>query len=286
MARGRPKGSKNKNSKTGLPVKASFAKVYAPDTNETDDQIDTRIRERFNVMHIMAGATCVGKNRAMIISGPPGLGKSFGVGKICDKLAEKGFQSSHIQGFVRPTGLYKALYENKEKNQVLILDDADSVFADEATLNMLKIACDTTRTRNISWLAETRMEDELGEKIPRHFEFNGSVIFITNLDFDEMIARGSRLAPHLEALISRCHYLDLALKSKRDYLIRIQQVLKQGMLEDMGIHEDDQAEIVKYLETNSDKLRELSLRMVLKLANLIKMNRNTWKTIADITCRR
>mgnify|MGYP003654433535 CR=1 FL=1 len=288
----RPKGSKNKKSSKSSDGGGSFAVTasvkdrYQPeDPNETEAQADARIRERFNVMHLMAGQTAIGKNTAIIISGPPGLGKSFGVTKICDRLQATGkVVASSVSGFVRPTGLFKALYESREKNQVLILDDADSVFSDEATLNLLKIACDTTKKRTISWLAETRMEDELGSKIPRSFEFQGAVIFITNLDFDALIARGSRLAPHLEALISRSHYLDLSLKTKRDHIVRIKQVLALGMLRDQGMSESDEADVLDFISANVDRLRELSLRMVLKIATLMRINRQSWQKIAAITC--
>ena len=289
----RPKGSKNKK-----PSKASIApgpgstsvitgrERYQPENpNESEEQVANRLQERFNVMHLMAGQTAIGKNTAIIISGPPGLGKSFGVTKICNKLSDSGkITANHVSGFVRPTGLFKALYDCREKNQVLILDDADSVFSDEATLNLLKIACDTTKKRTISWLAETRMEDELGSKIPRSFEFCGSVIFITNLDFDTLIARGNRLAPHLEALISRAHYLDLSLKTKRDHIVRIKQVLAQGMLRDQGMSVSDEREVVDFIQANVDRLRELSLRMVLKIATLMRINRQSWQKIAAITC--
>ena len=128
------------------------------------------------------------------------------------------------------------------------------------------------------------METEEGEKLPTSFEFEGSVIFITNLDFDRLIGAGHKLTPHLEALVSRSHYLDLAMKSRRHYLIRIKQVVAEGMLKDMGINGMDETILMSYIHTNADKLRELSLRMVVKLATLMKMSRSQWEKIAKTTC--
>jgi hypothetical protein len=82
----------------------------------------------------------------------------------------------------------------------------------------LKAATDSTKGRKLQWLAETKMLDEEGDRMPRFFDFEGSVIFITNYDFDEFIDRGHKLSPHFEALISRSHYLDLAMKTKQDYV--------------------------------------------------------------------
>ena len=275
--------------KAAVVAQAQAYKVgaFQPESQETDEEIFTRISDRFEVMTDMARATAEGINRALIISGPPGLGKSHGIFQILNKLEQDGEVISHVvKGFVRPTGLYKTLYEYRHKNCVVVFDDADSTFLDADSLNLLKSACDTTKARHISWLAETKMEDEGGERIPRSFEFEGSIIFITNYDFDAAIGKGHKLAPHFEAMISRSHYLDLTLKSRRDYVIRIKQVVDQGMLKEHGLSKAQEANVMDYLLKNVDKLRELSLRMVIKLANLALMRKDGWQKIANATCLR
>lgn len=278
---GMPLGGKKVDVATGI-IQAMNAEVKEPFIEETEEQILSKLNERFMALEVMTEATAYGKNRAMIVSGPAGLGKSYSVEKIVEQAEENGQQTTFARGFLRPTGLYKMLYENRHSHCVIVFDDIDSVFQDDTCLNLLKAACDSTDTRKISWLSETRMEDEDGERIPRRFEFNGSIIFITNLDFDDMIARGNRLAPHFEALVSRSMYLDLAMKTKKDYLVRIKQVVGMGMLRDSLSHEDEQV-LLSFIEENSDKLRELSLRMVKKLSNLMKMT-GEWKSLAKITC--
>jgi hypothetical protein len=66
------------------------------------------------------------------------------------------------------------------------------------------------------------------EGIPDQFNFNGTVIFITNLKFDKM--KSQKLRDHLDALQSRCHYLDLTLDTMRDKLLRIRQIANDGQL--------------------------------------------------------
>jgi hypothetical protein len=127
------------------------------------------------------------------------------------------------------------------------------------------------------------MEDQGGERLPTQFEFEGSIIFITNYDFDGFIAKGNRLAPHFEAMISRSIYLDLAMKTRRDYMIRIEQIAPAMMVE-AGMTVEDGKLIVDFINKNCDNLRELSLRMVMKLANLMKMNRSDWERLARVTC--
>jgi hypothetical protein len=247
---------------------------------ESDFVIEKRINSRFNALDVMARATAKGINRAMIVSGPAGLGKSFGVERAA---AEINGDFTHVKGYIRPTGLYKMLYANRFKGSLIVFDDIDSLFNDETSLNLLKSACDSSDIRRISWLSNAIMEDEDGESIPSSFEFNGSIIFITNIDFQHHIDKGSKLSPHFEALMSRSHYLDLGIKSKQDYIVRIKQVLSAGMLNE-ELLPDEKSEIVDFIEANMNSMRELSLRMVKKLADLMIMDKASWKELAAITC--
>jgi hypothetical protein len=134
----------------------------------------------------------------------------------------------------------------------------------------------------VSWLSEgSLIDEESGERVPRSFDFEGTIIFISNYDFDAMIDRGHKLAPHLAALVSRSHYIDLQMKTRRDYLVRIRQVIKQGLLK--GLSETQQNDVISFIETNHNKLRELSLRMALKLGSLRKQGHN-WQKLAAVTC--
>jgi hypothetical protein len=249
---------------------------------ETDAEIAARLNDNFDAMHTMALATFMGKNKSLIISGPAGVGKSHTVTQIMEKM-EGDKLCTFVKGYVRPTGLYKMLYENRHKDCVIVFDDSDSVFMDDVCLNLLKAACDMTRTRRLSWLTETKMEDEDGERLPRTFEFEGSIIFITNYDFDNLIDKGNRLAPHFQALISRSHYLDVGMKTKRDYVVRLKQVVAAGMLRDEGFNQAQENELMSFITESQDRLRELSLRMVIKLANLMSMG-GDWKKMARATC--
>ena len=52
---------------------------------ETDEEIIERLRKRFDILEDMTQATKEGTVRAMIVTGPPGVGKSFGVDKVLKK---------------------------------------------------------------------------------------------------------------------------------------------------------------------------------------------------------
>jgi hypothetical protein len=71
-----------------------------------------------------------------------------------------------------------------------------------------------------------------------------------------------------------------------DYVVRIKQVVAMGMLRDKGLNDIDAFTIVDFVEKNMDNLRELSLRMVIKLATLMKMDSMNWQKLAKQTCFR
>lgn len=286
MPRGIPAAGFRK-TRNFLAKNGAVALFTEPVVTETDAEIYRKLTDRFAAMETLAEATATGKNRSLIISGPAGLGKSYGVMQVVGGLESKGYRATVVRGYVRPTGLYKTLYDFKDPNCVVVFDDADSIFGDDVSLNILKTACDMTKSRRLSWLTETRMEDEEGERLPRSFEFAGSIIFITNYDFSTMIAQGTKLAPHFEAMISRSHYLDLAMKTKRDYVVRIKQVVQEhGMLRREGFTPVQEQSILDFIVAQQDQLRELSLRMVIKLAGLMQMDALGWKKLAQITCFR
>lgn len=279
-----PRGVYARNSEKTSPANklAAMNVSYNASANETDDQIDARIAERFQILDLLTESCMVGNSRSLIISGPAGLGKSFTVEKTLAEWDPNGVNHVIVKGYVRATGLVKLLYQYRESGQVLVFDDADTIFFDDTSLNLLKAVCDTTEQRRVSWLSEGKLVDEeTAEVIPRSFDFNGTVIFISNYDFDAMIDKGHKLAPHFNALISRSHYIDVGLKTRRDYLVRIRQVIRQGMLSDLS--DNERNDVVEFIENNHHRLREMSLRMAIKIGNLRQMNEN-WEKLANVTC--
>ena len=126
----------------------------------------------------------------------------------------------------------------------------------------------------VRWLQPTELHRN-------SFEFKGSIIFITNVKFER--TRG-KLKDHLDAIMSRCHYLDLTLDTMRDKFLRCKQIVADGMLNSYKFSEHEQKDLMEYIYTNKNRLREMSLRMVLKIADLRKMNANKWKSYAESTC--
>jgi len=257
--------------------------IKEPKQEESDESIANRIKERFNAIDLCVKSATENKMRSVILSGPPGVGKSFGVTKT---LESSDCNYTFASGRSAATGLYKLLYDNRFSNCVIVLDDIDSIFESIDALNILKKACDRSEVRKISWLTESKFtSDEDGEEIPKSFEFEGSIVFITNIDFDEQINKGSKMSPHFDALISRSFYVNLGIKTKKELLVRIKQVVKEeNMLRQEGLSEHEEDKILAFIEDNASNLRELSLRMCAKLADIFKIDHDNFEKLAKVTC--
>lgn len=274
-----------KNTKKDL-QSVMLAQAQTSHYEEPEHIIYERIAERFKVLNDMVHLAISGDARAVIASGPGGLGKSFTVEHILSEWDPDGIRHISIKGYVRPTGLFRTLWDFKQRGNVILFDDADSIFYDDVSLNMLKAVCDTNKKRVVSYLSEYIMVDNNNEVIPRSFEFEGSIIFLSNLDFDLLIERGHKLAPHLEAMMTRAHYIDLSMKTRRDYIVRIKQVIEDGLLEEIGLTKEQTNEVIDFLDKNSEKMRKLNLREVLKIAIYRKNFQDKWRSYARIvTCR-
>jgi len=253
--------------------------------DETDEQIIERTRKRFDILEDMTQAVKEGTVRAMIVTGPPGVGKSFGVDKVLHKedlfnlMGQRKPKYEVVKGAMSAIGLYCKLYEYADKGNVVVFDDCDSVLLDDLSLNILKAALDSSTKRMIHW--NTDSSKLRNEGVPGSFEFKAGAIFITNIKFDHV--KSKKLQDHLAALESRCHYIDLQMDTEREKVLRIKQIVKDGMLESYEFKNGEQDEVIDFIDDQKKKLRELSLRTVLKIADLRKSFPKNWKEMAEVT---
>ena len=260
--------------------------ITAAGQEESDAEVVERLRERFNMLTDMTKAVKKGDVRAMIVSGPPGVGKSHGVEEVLDRYAmmeTMGARKTHevIKGAMSALGLYAKLYKMADEGNVVVFDDCDSIFSDELSLNILKAALDSKKNRKIHWNTDSHKLRQEG--IPDCFTFKASAIFITNLKFDKV---KGKLREHLAALESRCHYMDLTIDTDREKMLRIRQVITDGMLDQYRFTDEQKEEIIDFVDVNKNRLRELSLRSVLKVADLAKAFPDRWEAMAENTVMR
>ena len=233
----------------------------------------------------MTKAVKTGDVRAMIVTGPPGVGKSFGVEEVLakddlfDMMGQRKPKYEIVKGAMSAIGLYSKLYKYSEAKNIIVFDDCDSILLDDVSLNILKAALDTSKKRVISWNTDSRVLR--AEGVPDRFDFRGGAIFITNLKFENV--RSKKLQEHLAALESRCHYIDLKMDTDREKVLRIKQIVKDGMLDSYEFEDVAKDEVVDFILENRAQMRELSLRTVLKCADLKKSFPANWQNMARVT---
>jgi hypothetical protein len=280
---------------------------------ESLEDAKKRISLRYNVMEKMCARIVKGGMPSLIVSGPPGLGKSHTVLMAIEEMEAQGLMKNVLSfgaedddavdaaiaesdqdeykgklydilsGSISAVGLFKALWDTRNGG-MLVLDDTDEVFRDEVCLNLLKNALDSGKKRMLTWRKEANWLADYG--ISRTFEYKGQVIFLTNIDFENEIAKNGKMAEHFKALIDRSYYLCLTLRTKRDFMIRIRQVAggAEGMLcTKHGLTIEAAEEVLDFITENQDRFYNLSLRLTDQIARMRSIDEDGWRDDVEAT---
>lgn len=247
---------------------------------ETDEERSIRIRKRYSTLERMANRVATGHLPSLIVSGPPGLGKSYTVEKVLREQKDID-EYDVLSGTISAPGLYMTLYQQRDGG-VVVLDDCDDVFRDETCLNILKAVLDSSETRTVSYRKRAHWLEEEG--IPSKFDFEGTVVFCTNIDFEAAIRKNSGMAPHFEALIDRSLYLSLTMRTTDDFLTRLRHVgIEDGLLMERGLTEEQAHEVMDYVVKNVDNFYGLSIRLLMQIAYCYVDAPEHWKFDIEAT---
>lgn len=255
------------------------------DTQKTDEEISAEIKETFEILKEMTSAVGGGIVKGLVVSGAAGIGKSYTVEEtlrneleILGRMRGTKQMWESVHGAMSASVLYEKLYQYRDLSNVLVFDDCDGILYDEDALNILKAALDSKTVRTIHWNTNSYHLEK--KDIPNSFEYKGSIIFITNIDFTQV--RSPRISNHLQAIVSRCHYMSLGINSVREKMIHIRSVVDStDMLSHHGFDDSGKQEVMNYVASNATKLREVSLRSCLKVADLRKAMPDRWRKFAD-----
>jgi hypothetical protein len=78
----------------------------------------------------------------------------------------------------------------------------------------------------------------------------------------------------------------LTIDTERDKLLRIKQVHRDsdgGLFRDYHFEGDEGEQVLQFMWDNKSRLRELSMRMALKIADLVKVSADNWRNLAEST---
>ena len=267
----------------------SPVRVSAHHPEVSDEEILMEQRTRFATLDRMIDGVISGAVRVLIIAGSAGIGKTYRAELALESARDEGkIQYTAVKGHLRATGLFRLLWDNKEAGQIILLDDSDAAFQDEQSLGILKAALDSSVRRTISWRTEKNFVDDLGEEIPKTFEYKGSIIFISNINFIKVIEQGKSLAPHMAALVDRSFYIDLNMKNHREHMLRVFDVLdRSDMASTLCLSETQVGTIKAFIKKHHNRLMNgVSLRTVLKLGQIIHFSTSNedFENVALATC--
>lgn len=140
----------------------------------------------FKEMQMYVKMVIKGIQPAVILCGAPGIGKTY---RIMQQLKAAGYTMTGdnvIKGKCSPRQLYLTLYNNKDKGDMIVIDDADGLVgpkAPEDCINLLKAALDSTADdegRLVSYKISGELKDDEGIPVPKSCYVKCGVIVITN----------------------------------------------------------------------------------------------------------
>lgn len=234
------------------------------------------INERFGFVEKLVTMVATGVQPSAVITGEGGLGKTYTVTKTLEANGYKDISDlaefqvgtiintrkcfTMVKGYSTAKGLYRTLFENNKS--VIVFDDCDAVLKDPVALNLLKGALDSYGKRIISWNADMRDDD-----LPRSFNFEGRVIFISNMDQDKID----------QAIRSRSMMIDLTMTAEQK-IDRMEFIANsEEFMPEFDIHaKTDALELIRELK---DEAKEISLRTLISVTK-IRASNEEWKDLA------
>lgn len=215
-----------------------------------------------------------GNIKSLIVNGPPGVGKSYSASSFIEKYSKN--KNKTISGHMSLLSLYGELYRHKSPGQILVLDDIDTVMSSIQGINILKAAMDTNKKRTVSWESTSAMLAKIN--VPTSFDFHGGVILISNAGFK---SGKNKNIEHLNALKDRSFCLSLGDKAEETIFKYICYVtMEKNLLNEFKLNEKQKWEILKFIEKHMYSMHHLSIRSLVKCAELMNIDYENWEDLA------
>ena len=266
-----------------------------------------QIRSRFNqLIKNMGKSTKSSKYGDTYFFSPPGTGKSYSIKHHLSNSDIKHFiVSGNVSMYAFGVSLCVINYLNKLAEQIIIVvDDCDEIFATEASCNTMKNVLDGVRTftyekslqsqwPNLSELQKEAIrahqnEEKCGFSVKCD---NMSFVFLSNfkLPIDDVVREAreknqskSKLLAHKNAIRSRCNVADFDLKNEAHWGWIADVALNTNCLNPIEYSQEEKIEILNFIWTNWKDLTERSIRLLEKMAIILKQYPDSYNTIWEI----
>lgn len=241
-----------------------------------------KIKNNFQMMNVALETILDSDSfcNSMVVSGSGGVGKSFNIIKRLKEEHEKAnIEFIYVNSNCTKVGLYTKLYEARHSHCVLLLDDVD-VWKDEDQINILKAALETRpcgEERLISYESSSSYLSK--HDIPKQFDFQGKVIFITNKNLAKIAESNNSLSDHMQAFMTRPLFVDLEIHTLEAVMIHIDTVMRStNILKSYGVAQEGSNMILDFMISNQDRLREPSLRTAVLISAVFNKYPYDWES--------
>lgn len=207
-----------------------------------------------------------------------------------------------ITGSASPIGIYTALYKYRDK--IVLFDDCDGALDSQDGRNIIKAATDTKPQRKLVWGkkssgmydpddesspkakdpkkpssdmfgTEEDEEDQIDDRIPRHFIFTGRIIFISNLQINKLDPDG--------ALRTRAFLIAIN-PTPEEIFQRMEEILDSVKLEGgLTMSHEDRVNVLNVVKS-SRKKDDASLRTLVRALNLAASQAPNWARLVKLYC--
>lgn len=280
LGRGRPSAEVlAERARLSLVIEQNRKRNATATADASDAEILEDIRYRFDMLNRFAVAAAAGEIRSLVASGSAGIGKTWDLIKCLDEIIPGEYEVIE-GGDISPVHLYMAGYRNREAGRVLIFDDSDGLLLKDECCNILKKLTDTGPVRRLTYMKASPVLVE--NDVPNDYAFEGAVIFVSNLNFEQMAQGTDRRAQHIAALNTRSLVLDLKIHTLRAKYVWVRQRAVEAILPHLNATVDETALILNFVDEHFSHFKALSLRSIGYLSMMIRSNPQEWQKDARI----
>jgi len=251
--------------------------------HKPDEEVEKEQEKYFRAMEIVTRNVFERKQKAVIIRGCPGMGKSHLIETLIEEynMIQDDDYVYFAGGSITPSVFYETIVNNSDK--LIIMDDCDSLLVHDEGLKMIKGATQSTGRCIVSWGKRNQPLSADGSELPYSVEFIGQLIFISNLDTKKIMASKKDIAEHLEAVCSRVDTFDIdkVIYDNQSRLVWIKRLIRNGLLENFCSTYEEQDIVVGYLESNYTRIKNPDLRTIFRIAEKLKLNPDDWEDILE-----
>lgn len=208
-----------------------------------------------------------GSFNALFVAGKGGTGKTQTVETA---LAAAGLKDGagyyKVTGSATAAGIYTLLYKHHE--DVILFDDADGALDDVDARNLIKAATDTKKIRKLAWMKSGAITAKDGRLVPPAFNFEGRIIFISNLSIDKLDPDKS----------IRTRAFIIVIDPSNDEMIEYMSTILPKINVEGNLSMADRRKVLTVVKALG-KTEDINLRTLVRALNLCASGVSNWKQL-------